>query len=563
MGFAIDNKTRDQQLAWVKELGATVIRSHYPLAPYTQERADELGIMQWSEIPVYSVKTQYLKQKLVRELAARELESNIQTNGNHPSVIIWSIANELSARPGPVQGLYIKAAVERAHALDPSRPVGIAVGRLPVGRLPARVRPDRRHRRQRLLRLVPGPERPDRRPHAAVGLPGLGAPVLPQQGDRGQRVRRGGQPRRAGGGEGHLRLPAGLRQLPPRRVRDEAVAVGRHLLRAAGVPRAPRLGRRQPAARSRRSTRRGWSPSTACASPRSSTSSASSSPPSSSAQCHDPGYDDRDGRPPASRCDGGGRRQGADADRAHGAVGVGGAQRAERCARGGGGPPGRRHGDRAGRPQRPRPVDLPAARRPRHRPRGGPFAGLYVDANAVSPATADEIRGVVEAAGARYVDGGIIGGPPEATDSTTRLYLSGADAAGGGRAVRRQRPRALVLDGDPTAASALKMAYAGWTKGTTALLLTMRAAARAHGVEDALVREWEHSIPSLPDALGAGGARRRREGLAVGGRDARDRRDAGRRRPARRLPRGAAARSSSAARPRRPGRRAGPRGPRR
>jgi beta-glucuronidase len=131
LGFAIDNATRDQQLAWVKELGATVIRSHYPLAPYTQERADELGIMQWSEIPVYSIKAQYLKQMLVRELAARELESNIQTNGNHPSVIIWSIANELSARPGPVQGLYIKAAVERAHALDPSRPVGLAAAGYP------------------------------------------------------------------------------------------------------------------------------------------------------------------------------------------------------------------------------------------------------------------------------------------------------------------------------------------------------------------------------------------------------------------------------------------------
>ena len=52
-----------------------MIRSHYPLHPYTQERADELGIMQWSEIPVYSVKTQYLKQKLVRQLATRELET--------------------------------------------------------------------------------------------------------------------------------------------------------------------------------------------------------------------------------------------------------------------------------------------------------------------------------------------------------------------------------------------------------------------------------------------------------------------------------------------------------
>jgi beta-glucuronidase len=130
-GFAIDNKIRDQELAWVKELGATVIRSHYPLAPYTQERADELGIMQWSEIPVYGVKTRYLKQRLVRQLAARELESNIETNGNHPSVIVWSLGNELSARPGPVQGFYIADAVKRAKALDPTRPVGLAVAGYP------------------------------------------------------------------------------------------------------------------------------------------------------------------------------------------------------------------------------------------------------------------------------------------------------------------------------------------------------------------------------------------------------------------------------------------------
>ncbi|MGZ4270161.1 MAG: glycoside hydrolase family 2 protein [Solirubrobacteraceae bacterium] len=130
-GFAITNRIRDQELAWTKEIGATVIRSHYPLSPYTQERADELGIMQWSEIPVYSIKTKYLKQRLVRQLAARELESNIATNGNHPSVIIWSIGNELSARPGPVQGMYIADAVKRAKAMDPTRPVGLAVAGYP------------------------------------------------------------------------------------------------------------------------------------------------------------------------------------------------------------------------------------------------------------------------------------------------------------------------------------------------------------------------------------------------------------------------------------------------
>jgi beta-glucuronidase len=131
LGFAIDNAVRDRQLGWIRELGATVIRSHYPLHPYTSERADELGIMQWSEVPVYSVKTQYLKQRLVRQLAARELETNIEANGNHPSVIVWSIGNELSARPGPVQGDYIQRAAAAAKRLDPSRPVGYAVAGYP------------------------------------------------------------------------------------------------------------------------------------------------------------------------------------------------------------------------------------------------------------------------------------------------------------------------------------------------------------------------------------------------------------------------------------------------
>jgi 3-hydroxyisobutyrate dehydrogenase-like beta-hydroxyacid dehydrogenase len=129
----------------------------------------------------------------------------------------------------------------------------------------------------------------------------------------------------------------------------------------------------------------------------------------------------------------------------------------------------------------------------------GPFTGLYVDANAVSPATAMEIRAVVEAAGASYVDGAIIGPPPERPDPTARLYLSGPDAPKVAELFAATGLTTPVLDGEPTAASALKMAYAGWTKGTAALLLTLRAAARAHGVEDDLVREWEHSIPSLPD----------------------------------------------------------------
>src|SRR5207248_132263 len=95
------------------------------------ELADKLGLLIWSEIPVYAIKTQYLKQRLVRQLAANELRDNILINQNHPSVLLWSIGNELSSRPGPVQSYYIAAAVHAAHTYDPTRPVAIAVAGYP------------------------------------------------------------------------------------------------------------------------------------------------------------------------------------------------------------------------------------------------------------------------------------------------------------------------------------------------------------------------------------------------------------------------------------------------
>jgi beta-glucuronidase len=130
-GAALDNQLRDQQLAWVKEIGATLVRSHYPLHPYTLERMDQLGIMDWSEIPVYAIKTQYLKSMTVRKLAAKMLGTNIETNQNHPSIVVWSVGNELSATPGPVQADYLKRAADTAHTLDPTRPVGYAVAGYP------------------------------------------------------------------------------------------------------------------------------------------------------------------------------------------------------------------------------------------------------------------------------------------------------------------------------------------------------------------------------------------------------------------------------------------------
>ncbi len=132
LGFAITNRIRAREVAETKELGATLMRSHYPLHPYTHELADRQGVMVWSEIPVYALKTEALAKLEVRKLAARELEKNILTNQNHPSIIVWSIGNELSARPGPVQSFYIARAVRSAKRLDPTRPVGYAVAGYPA-----------------------------------------------------------------------------------------------------------------------------------------------------------------------------------------------------------------------------------------------------------------------------------------------------------------------------------------------------------------------------------------------------------------------------------------------
>lgn len=124
------------------------------------------------------------------------------------------------------------------------------------------------------------------------------------------------------------------------------------------------------------------------------------------------------------------------------------------------------------------------------------FAGIYVDGNAVSPATAREIGGIVEKGGATFVDGGIIG-PPPVKPGSTRFYVSGTGAARIAALLTAGPLQSIVVPGGPGAASAVKMAYASWTKGSAALLLAVCAMASAEGVEDSLVAEWKLSQPDL------------------------------------------------------------------
>jgi len=124
------------------------------------------------------------------------------------------------------------------------------------------------------------------------------------------------------------------------------------------------------------------------------------------------------------------------------------------------------------------------------------FGGIYVDANAVSPETTRKIAQTVTAAGAKFVDGGVIG-PPPISGGTTRLYLSGGPARQIAELFSGSPLQAIVLGGPAGAASALKACYAAWTKGAIALLAAIRALARHEGVEDALLSEWKASQPSL------------------------------------------------------------------
>ena len=126
------------------------------------------------------------------------------------------------------------------------------------------------------------------------------------------------------------------------------------------------------------------------------------------------------------------------------------------------------------------------------------FSGLYVDANAVAPATAIEVAQIITSAGGSAVDGGIIG-PPARRPGTTRLYLSGDRATEAAAAFAGSMLEANVVSHEIGAASALKVAYAAWTKASAALLLNIRAFAEVEGVSDALLAEWERSQPGVKE----------------------------------------------------------------
>jgi hypothetical protein len=120
---------------------------------------------------------------------------------------------------------------------------------------------------------------------------------------------------------------------------------------------------------------------------------------------------------------------------------------------------------------------------------------LFMDANAISPMTAESLNGVISAAGAQYVDGCIIGGAAK-MDQGTIVYVSGPEASRI-EALNASGLRVEVLGPGPTQASAFKIIHAGLSKGLAGLFTELLVGAEALGLLDITLKDYERSYPGL------------------------------------------------------------------
>ena len=120
-GAALRARDRRRDMRLVAELGARIIRSHYPLHPAYLELADRLGVMVWDEVPVFWQGYRGFAVPGVTEKSLGYIRAMVERDRNHPSVLAWSIANELNGRMTPDQQDYIRRAAKLIKRLDPTR----------------------------------------------------------------------------------------------------------------------------------------------------------------------------------------------------------------------------------------------------------------------------------------------------------------------------------------------------------------------------------------------------------------------------------------------------------
>jgi 3-hydroxyisobutyrate dehydrogenase-like beta-hydroxyacid dehydrogenase len=126
------------------------------------------------------------------------------------------------------------------------------------------------------------------------------------------------------------------------------------------------------------------------------------------------------------------------------------------------------------------------------------FTGLYVDANAISPQRATQIHETLTDGNVDFVDGGIIGGPAWEAGRTW-LYLSGEKAQAVADCFSAGPLETAIIGNAAGKASALKMCYAAWTKGSTALLCAILATAEQLDVWEELQQQWERNWPGFAE----------------------------------------------------------------
>jgi len=125
VGSAWRAPQRAALLRRVDDIGATVVRAHYPLHPALMEALDRRGVMVWEQAPVNQVQNDQMGRASVRERAVRANAEVVLRDRGHPSVLAFSIANELAVPISQGQIDFVHAAAARVRELDPTRLVAI------------------------------------------------------------------------------------------------------------------------------------------------------------------------------------------------------------------------------------------------------------------------------------------------------------------------------------------------------------------------------------------------------------------------------------------------------
>jgi beta-galactosidase/beta-glucuronidase len=130
-GGALSQSTRNLLVSRMRDLGATVTRSHYPLHPAFLEAFDRYGILYWVDVPVYQIPNSFFDQAAVRFAAIRAATLTVRENLNNVSVMTWALANEPGGNRSELgeigSGLerYLREGSQAVRELDDTRLVGI------------------------------------------------------------------------------------------------------------------------------------------------------------------------------------------------------------------------------------------------------------------------------------------------------------------------------------------------------------------------------------------------------------------------------------------------------